>query len=80
ETLAGKIRIYPVPARADIYAENISDVTLIEIFDITGNKQITEPVNGQDQVRIPVSHLTRGVYFIRLKTDHGTIMKRFIKE
>ncbi|MCJ7821359.1 MAG: DUF5017 domain-containing protein, partial [Bacteroidales bacterium] len=80
ETLAGKIRIYPVPARSDIYAENISDVTLIEIFDITGNKQITEAVNGQDQVRIPVSHLTRGVYFIRLKTDHGTIMKRFIKE
>jgi len=80
ETLAGKIRIYPVPARSDIYAENISDVTLIEIFDITGNKQITEAVNGQDQVRIPVSHLARGVYFLRLKTEHGTIMKRFIKE
>ena len=80
ETGAGKIRIYPVPTRSDIFAENIGDVTLIEIFDVTGNKQISEAVNGQDQIRIPVGQLVRGIYFIRLTTPKGNVMKRFIKE
>ena len=80
ETGAGNIRIYPVPAHSDIFAENITDVTLIEIFDVTGNKHISEAVNGQDQIRIPVSHLARGVYFIRLTTEKGNVMKRFIKD
>ena len=77
---AGRVRLYPVPAHADIFAENLSDVTMIEIFDITGNKHITETCSGQDHIRIPVSQLSRGVYFIRFITPQGTFMKRFIKD
>jgi hypothetical protein len=75
-----KIKFYPVPVKTDLNLENISSVTVIEIFDIMGKKHISEACNKQEQMTIPVSHLPRGVYFIRFVTPGTTVMKRFIKE
>lgn len=77
---AGRFRVYPVPARTEIYAEEIEDVTLIEIFDVTGNKHISEICDNEHVKEIPVGHLARGVYFMRLTTPGGSVMKKFVKE
>ncbi len=77
---SGRFRIYPVPARTEIYAEGIEDVTLIEIFDVTGNKHITAICDGENVREIPVGKLSRGVYFMRLTTPGGSVMKKFVKE
>lgn len=78
--LTQKIKFYPVPAKSDLNLENISSVTVIEIFDVMGKKHISQACNKQEQVSIPVSHLPRGVYFIRFVTPGTTVMKRFIKD
>jgi hypothetical protein len=78
--LAEKIKFYPVPVKTDLNLENISSVTVIEIFDVMGKKHISQACNKQEQLSIPVSQLPRGVYFIRFVTPGTTVMKRFIKE
>lgn len=78
--LQEKIKFYPVPVKTDLNLENISSVTVIEIFDVMGKKHISQACNKQEQMSIPVSHLPKGVYFIRFVTPGTPVMKRFIKE
>jgi hypothetical protein len=78
--LAKRIKLYPVPVKTELTVENISGVTLIEIFDVTGNKYRTEVCDHQDQITIPVAELRRGIYFIKFITPRATLLKRFIKE
>jgi hypothetical protein len=75
-----KIKLYPVPVKSELMVENISGVTMIEIFDVTGNKFRNAVCNNQDQIIIPVAELRRGIYFIKLITPQATLLKRFIKE
>ena len=77
---ADKIKFYPVPAKTELNLENISSVTVVEIFDVMGKKHISVACKKQDQLTIQISQLPRGVYFIRFVTPGSTVMKRFIKE
>lgn len=73
-------RIYPVPAREELTASGLSGVTMIEVFDVTGDKVSAIRCEGDSLVNIPVGHLPRGIYFVRLTTENGAVMKRFVKE
>ena len=79
-SVAPKIKLYPVPVISDLFIDNIVNVTRIEIFDVMGNKHISETCDNQDHLRIPVSQLPRGIYFIRFITPVSTSIKRFTKE
>lgn len=80
DNLSSHHKVYPVPARTAITVSGIEDVSLIEVFDVTGNLVISEKCDEIDLKKISVDHLTRGVYFIRFTTSGGTIITRFIKE
>jgi hypothetical protein len=73
-------RIYPVPAHEQLTAAGLSGVTMIEVFDMTGDKVSVIWCEGDSLVNIPVGHLPRGIYFVRLTTEKGVVMKRFVKE
>jgi len=75
-----KIKLYPVPVISDLYIDNIVNVTRIEIFDVMGNKHISETCDNQDHLSIPVSQLPRGIYFIRFTTPGSSAIRRFTKE
>jgi hypothetical protein len=77
---AQKIKLYPVPVISDLFIDNIVNVTRIEIFDVMGNKHISETCDNQDHLSIPVSQLPRGIYFIRFITPSSSAIKRFTKE
>jgi Secretion system C-terminal sorting domain len=77
---ADKYKVYPVPAHGDLTVSGTDDVTLLEIYDVTGNKIISEDCKGESIKPLNISHLARGIYFIRLTTPRGAVMKRFIKE
>lgn len=79
-SLAERIKIYPIPVKSELIADNIDGVTMIEIFDVTGNKCLNEVCDNHNQVIIEVSQLRKGIYFIRFISPRATIMKRFIKE
>ncbi len=78
--LAERIKIYPIPAKTDLTADNIDGVTMIEIFDVTGNKCLQQVCDNHYQLAISVSELKRGMYFIRFITPRATLMKRFLKD
>ncbi len=78
--LAERIKIYPNPVKSELIADHIEGITMIEIFDVTGNKCLNEVCDNHNQLIIEVSLLKKGIYFIRFISPRATIMKRFIKE
>ena len=78
--LASAINIYPNPASDIIFVETGLNVEEISIYTITGvmvGQQTTD--NGQQLSYIDVANLNAGVYFIKVKTEDGELVKRFIK-
>ena len=71
--------IYPVPAASILNVKNIGSVTTIEILDVTGKIVIRMDDVNQNEVKIPVSNLRKGMYFIKLTTPEGKVIRRFIK-
>lgn len=80
ENLSDRIRIYPVPAHDEITATGLAGVTLVEIFDVTGEKVTAVRCEGDTSLMVQVAHFMRGLYFIRFTTAEGSVMKRFIKK
>lgn len=70
--------IYPNPAKENLYIETEMNIEEVNIYDIYGRQQTT--VNGQQSTVIDVANLNRGIYFVRIKTENGEMVKRFIKE
>ena len=75
------IRIYPNPTTGKLKIENgelrIEDIV---IFDISGRKQKIEREKGERKVLIDISELPVGVYFLRIKTEQGKVVKKVVKE
>jgi len=80
QSLSERIKIFPNPVKSELIADHIDGITMIEIFDVTGNKCLNEVCNSHSQMIIEVSQLRKGIYFIRFISPGATIMKRFIKE
>jgi len=74
------LRLYPVPARDEITAEGIEGITLIEIFEVTGNKVTAIRCEGDTIREIPLSSLPRGLYVMKLTGPDGVVMKKFVKD
>jgi hypothetical protein len=68
--------IYPNPVGDILYIETESDIKEIAIYDIYGRQQVTETPSRQ----VDVADLTSGIYFIKINTEKGNIVKRFIKQ
>ena len=74
--------IYPNPASDELIVElnaNSPQVEEIEIIGILGNK-ISCPFNSMiSKIKIDLTGISQGAYFIRLKTANGILEKRFIR-
>jgi hypothetical protein len=78
--LTENCKVYPVPALNDLTVSGIENVSLLEVFDVTGKRIISEKCDGIEIKTLNISHMARGIYFIRLTTPLGAVMKRFVKE
>jgi hypothetical protein len=74
------ISIYPNPVKDKL---NISSSTAfiesVEVFDILNKRVISSSLGSMNQGSIDVSKLDNAVYFITIKTDRGSVTKKFIK-
>jgi len=70
-----EIKIYPNPAKDFINITSEKAVKLIEIYDTLGRLIKTESTN-----KINISQLSKGNYLLKIKTDSGDIIEKFIKE
>ena len=73
------LNIHPNPVNDRLYIETENDIENITIFDIFGRQQQLSNSSHQHSV-IDVSNLTSGIYFIKINTNNGEIVKRFVKK
>ena len=73
------VSIYPNPVNDRLYIETQTQTQTVEIFDIYGRRQ-KSIVNSQRSTVIDLSDLKSGIYFVKINTEKGNIVKRIIKD
>ena len=80
ELVEDNFNIYPNQVNDRLYIETEVEVEEVVVYTITGvvvGQQTT--VNGQQPSSIDVSNLKSGVYFVKVVTSEGEVVKRIIK-
>ena len=72
------VNIYPNPAKEKIIIESL-DKSTIEIFNTQG-QIIKKYALTSKKAMINISKLSSGVYLIRVKTNKGATIKKFVKQ
>jgi hypothetical protein len=77
--LNNAIQIFPNPVRNELNISIVDNLTIqsLQIIDLSG-KSVQMFINSTRQV--DVSTLSQGIYFVKIETDKGTVVKRFVKE
>ena len=52
----------------------------VEIYDVYGRLQDYKTTRQQDMTSIDLSNLNAGIYFVKINTEEGNIVKQFIKQ
>jgi len=72
------LSLYPIPANNILYLEtSLQEDLRFYILDLSG-KILTEP--RVENAWIDISELASGVYFLKVVTENGSVVKKFIKE
>ena len=74
------INFYPNPVNDRLYIETQTLTQTIEIYDIYGRLQDYKTTRLQGSVAIDVENLKSGIYFVKISTEEGDIVKRIIKQ
>lgn len=72
-------KIYPNPVETHLVIETDIYMEEISVFTLTG-VLVAQQMIGDGQQMIDVSELSSGTYLVKLRTDKGDIVKRFIKK
>ena len=70
--------IYPNPVNDKLYIVTEEEVKEVVVYDVFGRRQQLSAISGQSSV-IDVSDLKSGIYFVKINTEKGNIVKRIIK-
>jgi hypothetical protein len=74
------IKVYPNPTTGKLIVDN-GQLTIgnVEIYDIYGRKFSHFTIHVSP-IEIDISHLSSGIYFLKIQTENGTVTKKVIKE
>ena len=76
-----KCDIYPNPANDRLYIETESEIEDVVVYDVYGRVQNLSKSETQNlRNSIDVSNLKAGIYFVKINTEKGNIVKRIIKQ
>ena len=84
------IIVYPNPTTGELRITNIPRwrgqgveelrITSIEIFDVYGRNVLSHKSPLSPETTINISHLQSGIYFVKISTEQGTIVKKVVKQ
>ena len=81
DNLMADFKVYPNPVQDRLYIETLTQIQSIEVYDIYGRVQNLRNSETQKlRNSIDVSDLNSGIYFVKVKTEEGNIVKRIIKD
>ena len=73
--------IYPNPVNDRLYIETQTTTQTVEIYDVLGKAQNLRISESQNfRISVNVSDLNSGIYIIKINTEEGNIVRRFIKQ
>ena len=76
---ATTFNIYPNPVNDKLFIEAETNIEEVSVYTITGVKVCDEQCT-MNNVQLNVSDLNSGVYFVKVVTNNGETVKRFIKK
>ena len=75
-----RFEIYPNPANDILFINAEVKINEVMIYDVYGRQQDNKTTRQQDMTYIDLSNLKSGIYFVKIKTKEGNIVKRIIKQ
>ena len=80
DELSSSTNIYPNPVDNELFLATEVRVEEIAIYDVYGRTTTVYGLQTTDFVHsIDVADLEAGVYFVKIKTENGNVVKRFVK-
>ncbi len=73
------VRVYPNPANAELFLENITADMNITLYDRTGRTVISKKADA-NLLRIDVSDIPKGMYFLHISTNDTVELKKVLVE
>ena len=81
ETPPSTLSLYPNPTTGELTISNGQlTITHVEIFDVFGKNLIPHTSYPKPHTSINISHLAAGVYFVKITTEAGQVVKKVVKE
>ena len=81
EELSSAFNIYPNPVKDELFIATEESVKEISIYDIYGRQAMSQQVNETtSQQVVNVADLNSGIYFVKVVTNNGEVVKRFVKK
>jgi hypothetical protein len=72
----GKVKVFPNPATNTLYFSSIPSNTIAEIYNLSGKLILKSSLI---KPQIDISNLAKGMYFIKLNTAQGSVVRKFVK-
>ncbi len=76
EVKDNSVKIYPIPTKGNMTIETVGKILLVEIYDAQG-RIIQKQRDDNSKINFNASS---GTYYIKIKTEKGTSVKKIIKE
>jgi hypothetical protein len=78
--LLDEFKMFPNPVKntLNISSNNIK-VDKVEVFNLSGKKMITKQINSGNEIKLNVSSLSIGIYFVKLYSTSAVFTKKMIK-
>ncbi len=73
------ISLYPNPAKAKLYLKSMTKFSSGTITDVTGKVHLHAAINNAEQM-IDISELSKGIYFLKLRSGENTPVIMFLKD
>ncbi len=74
-----KVKMYPNPTASNYVTIESNEEILAEVFDILGKKVMTQTVS-QNQKKLNISSLSKGIYLVKLNSEKGSVTKKLIRQ
>ena len=75
------ITLMPNPTTGELRIENGElRIENVEIFDVYGRNLLSHTANRTPQTALDISHLQAGLYFVKITTEAGEVVKKVVKQ
>ena len=80
EEVTSSINMYPNPVNDKLYIEAEMEVEEVVVYDVFGRPQDHKTTRLQGNLVVDVANLNSGIYFVKVVTENGESVQRFIKK